>query len=76
MSEQLLLSKREAAAMLGLCVRTIEKLISLNELPSRRIGRRCLIEKKALEQFARHDHRTQQERKEIGNANQSPHVQP
>jgi excisionase family DNA binding protein len=60
---QLLLSKREAAAMLGLCVRTVEKLISLKELPSRRIGRRCLIEKSALERFARRDHPTQQDRK-------------
>ena len=56
MSEQLLLSKREAAAMLGLCVRTVEKLITLKELPSRRIGRRRLIEKAALERFAGRDH--------------------
>jgi excisionase family DNA binding protein len=63
MSEQLLVSKRDAAAMLGLCVRTVEKLISLKELPSRRIGRRRLIEKTALERFARRDHQTQQERK-------------
>jgi excisionase family DNA binding protein len=58
MSEQLLLSKREAAAMLGLCIRTVEKLINLKELPSRRIGRRRLIEKAALERFARRDHLT------------------
>jgi len=58
---QLLLSKREAAAMLGLCVRTVEKLISLKELPTRRIGARRLIERQALERFARRDHKTQQE---------------
>jgi excisionase family DNA binding protein len=55
---QLLVSKREAASALGLCVRTIEKLIALKQLPARRVGRRCLIEKTALERFARRDHRT------------------
>jgi excisionase family DNA binding protein len=75
MSERLLLSKREAAAMLGLSVRTLENLLSLKELPARRIGRRCLIERQALERFARRDHRTKQELKENGNANQSPRVQ-
>jgi len=63
MSEQLLLSKREAAAMLGLSVRTLENLLSLKELPARRIGRRCLIERQALERFARRDHATKPRRK-------------
>ena len=76
MTEQLLVSKREAAAMLGLSVRTLENLLSLKELPSRRIGRRCLIERQALERFARRDHRTKQERKENEDANQSARVQP
>jgi excisionase family DNA binding protein len=60
MNDPLLISKREAAAMLGLSVRTLENLLSLKELPARRIGRRCLIEKAALERFARRDHRTKQ----------------
>ena len=60
MDETLLVSKRSAAAMLGLSVRTLETLISLKELPARRIGRRCLIERQALERFARRDHRTKQ----------------
>jgi excisionase family DNA binding protein len=60
MDEQLLVSKRSAAAMLGLSVRTLENLISLKELPARRIGRRCLIERTTLERFARRDHRTKQ----------------
>jgi excisionase family DNA binding protein len=59
MNEPLLMSKREAAAMLGLSVRTLENLIALRELPARRIGRRCLIERQALERFARRDHKTQ-----------------
>lgn len=58
MNEQLLVSKRDAAAMLGLSVRTLENLIALKELPARRIGRRCMIERRALEQFSRRDHAT------------------
>jgi excisionase family DNA binding protein len=60
MDEPLLVSKRCAAAMLGLSVRTLENLLSLKELPARRIGRRCLIERQALERFARRDHCTKQ----------------
>jgi excisionase family DNA binding protein len=76
MSEQLLVSKREAAAMLGLSVRTLENLLSLKELPARRIGRRCLIERQALERFARRDHRTKQERKGHDNAGQGSQLIP
>jgi len=61
MSEQLLISKRDAAAMLGLSVRSLENLIALKELPSRRIGRRRLIERQALERFVRRDHRTRRD---------------
>ena len=59
MNGPLLMSKRESAAMLGLSVRTLENLIRQKELPARRIGRRCLIERQALERFARRDHQTQ-----------------
>lgn len=72
MSEQLLVSKRDAAAMLGLSIRTLENLISLKELPARRIGRRCMIERQALERFARRDHRTKPERKGNENEGQRP----
>ena len=58
MNEPLLVSKREAAALIGVSVRTLENLIGNKQLPTRRIGRRCLIERSALERFARHDHRT------------------
>jgi excisionase family DNA binding protein len=58
MNEPILLSKHEAAAMLGLSVRTVENLIRLKELPARRIGRRCLLEKQRVESFARRDHPT------------------
>jgi excisionase family DNA binding protein len=58
MKEQLLISKREAASVLGVSVRTLENLISLKELPARRIGRRCLIERRALDLFVKRDHKT------------------
>src|SRR5216683_1097279 len=47
----------EAARRLGLSVRTIATLISRNELPSRKIGRRRLIAVCDLEAFVRCDHR-------------------
>jgi excisionase family DNA binding protein len=76
MNERLLIPKREAAAMLGLSVRTLETLISLKELPARRIGRRCLIERQVLERFARRDHRTKPKREENDNADQGSQLLP
>jgi len=58
MTDRLLISKREAAIMLGLSMRTLNTLIAMQELPVRRIGRRRLIERRSLEQFAREDHAT------------------
>jgi len=74
--DQILVSKREAAALLGLSVRTLENLISLKELPARRVGRRCLVEKAALERFARRDHQTKLERKGNADADQDFGIQP
>jgi excisionase family DNA binding protein len=74
--EPLLISKQEAAAMLGVSVRTLENLISFKELPARRIGRRCLIERGVLERFARRDHQTRPEQDGNRNANESPSIQP
>jgi excisionase family DNA binding protein len=53
----LLVSKRDAAELLSLCVRTIDNLIATKRLPSRRIGKRVLIPYAALVHFARHDQR-------------------
>jgi excisionase family DNA binding protein len=55
-SASLLVSKKDAAQALGVCVRTVENLLSAHALPARRIGRRVLIPRRALEQFARRDH--------------------
>ena len=52
----LLVSKRDAAALLSLCVRTVDNLIAMKKLPARRVGRRVLIPYTALVQFARRDH--------------------
>ncbi len=52
----LLVSKKEAAALLGVCVRSIDNFIIRKELVCRRIGRRTLIPFAALQQFAKRDH--------------------
>ena len=51
--ETLLLSKQEAARMLGVSIRSLEHLISRKEIPTRRIGRRVLIARSAVESFAK-----------------------
>jgi excisionase family DNA binding protein len=58
LSDQILLGKREAARMLSLSVRTVDNLIAQKRLLVRRVGRRVLISRRALEEFARHDHPT------------------
>jgi excisionase family DNA binding protein len=54
--EPILLSKIEAAHVLGVSVRTLEHLISRKELTTRLVGRRRMIPRVALEQFSRRDH--------------------
>jgi excisionase family DNA binding protein len=60
--ESLLLSRKDAAVALGVSVRTLENLIASKELTPRRIGRRCLLERRELERFARRNHDTQRNR--------------
>lgn len=52
----LLVSKRDAAALLGVCVRSVDNYIAAKELPCRRLGKRVLIPYNALVAFARRDH--------------------
>jgi excisionase family DNA binding protein len=52
----LLVSKRDAAALLGVCVRSVDNYIATKELPCRRLGKRVLIPYTALAAFARRDH--------------------
>src|SRR5277367_5205501 len=51
-------SREEAAEMLSVSPRTLDRLIAEKQLPIRRIGRRVLITHNALEQFTRRDHAT------------------
>jgi excisionase family DNA binding protein len=59
-SEQapILVSKIEAAKLLGICLRTVDSLIANKQIPCRKIGRRTLIPFSALLAFARRDHVT------------------
>lgn len=54
--EPLLVSKRDAATLLGVCLRSIDNYIAAKELPCRRLGKRVLIPYSALVAFARRDH--------------------
>lgn len=51
--DKLLVSKRQAAELLGVSIRTVENLISIKALESRKLGRRRLIPTSALAQIAR-----------------------
>jgi excisionase family DNA binding protein len=52
MPEQILLSKRQAAQTLSISLRTLDKLIGSKKLPVRKIGRRVLLSRSAIERFA------------------------
>jgi excisionase family DNA binding protein len=53
--DSILVSKRTAAQLLGLSIRSIELLIASKQLVSRKVGRRRLIPRAELERFARRD---------------------
>ena len=48
----LLLSRNETARLLNISLRTLEKMLAVGELPHRRLGRRILIPRSSVEQFA------------------------
>lgn len=56
--EALALSKLEAARMLGVSLRTVDRLIALKHLQVRRLGRRVLIPRHSLQSLLRADHPT------------------
>ena len=59
MPDQILVFRRDAARSLSISVRSLDYLIAGGELsPVRRIGRRILIARKTLENFAMRDHAT------------------
>ncbi len=51
-------TRKHAALWLGVSLRLVDLMIELGELPVRRIGRRVLISRCDLEEFARRDHAT------------------
>jgi excisionase family DNA binding protein len=55
MDNQILYSKKEAAALLSVSPRSVDNLIARKELETRRIGRRRLIPRASLEKLARRD---------------------
>jgi excisionase family DNA binding protein len=55
---KLLIDKKSAAQSLSISVRTLDYFIARGELSVRRVGRRCLIERRELERFARSDHKS------------------
>ena len=59
MSQAIALNKQQAAQTLGVSLRTLDRLIALKELQVRRLGRRVVIPRTALENLIRRDHPTQ-----------------
>lgn len=55
-TDVLLVSKREAARLLGISVTSVDYLIRQRELTIRRLGRRTLVSTESLRAYARHDH--------------------
>jgi excisionase family DNA binding protein len=55
-TEKVLYTKREAAQLLSISLRSVDYLIFNRQLPARRIGRRVLVHRDSIEQFARRDH--------------------
>jgi excisionase family DNA binding protein len=51
-------SRNEARKILNISLRTLDRLIEGKELPVRRIGRRVLVTRDALEKFIKRDHQT------------------
>jgi excisionase family DNA binding protein len=54
--EKILYTKREAAQLLSISVRSLDYLIFNQQIPTRRVGRRVLVHRDAIERFARRDH--------------------
>jgi excisionase family DNA binding protein len=59
--QKLALSRSEAAFALSISLRTLDNLLALKEIPSRRIGTRVIITADAIRQFLRRDHPTRRE---------------
>jgi excisionase family DNA binding protein len=54
--DKLLISRQEACTLLGISLRTLDSILAAKQLESRRVGRRRLIPRRALERFVARDH--------------------
>ena len=54
--QPLLVSKKEAAALLGVCLRTVDYLLADKQLACVRIGKRVMVKYTSLLSFCRRDH--------------------
>lgn len=54
--QKVLLNKKESAQAISISQRSLEYLIAQGLVQTRRVGRRVLIPRSALEKFARQDH--------------------
>lgn len=54
--QPLLVSKKDAAKALGVCLRTVDNLLSAKQLACVRIGKRVLVKYASLVAFTRRDH--------------------
>ena len=52
MTDKLLYSRKEAAALLNISYITVDRLVKAGKLPCRRLGRRVLFNLPALQAFA------------------------
>jgi excisionase family DNA binding protein len=52
-------SREDAATLLGVSLRTMDRLIAMKQITVRRIGRRVLIPYSAMEQFIKRDRITE-----------------
>ena len=59
-TKPLLLSRRDAAVLLSISIRSLDNLIARRRLPVRKVGKRVLVPLAALESFAKSDHETGQ----------------
>jgi excisionase family DNA binding protein len=63
-ADKLLVSRRDAAAMLSISLRTLDKLVSGKCIAVRKVGARVLVPRRALERFS-------EGRSAAGNVNKS-----
>lgn len=61
---QLLYGIPQGAAVVGIGVRLMWELVLSGEIPSRKVGKRRLVHRKALEEFARRDHASPKKKEE------------